>query len=80
MRIYCLGNQVFVPSRHEHFDRSIASTVIMLQNLDREMLPIPTPEHNAGKCNRGCCAHFNPMDKSMAASDDNIIQIDERIA
>jgi hypothetical protein len=50
--------QVFLPSRQEQFDRLIANTVTRLQNWDREMPPIPTPKHKAGKYNRGCYAHF----------------------
>jgi hypothetical protein len=61
--------QVFVPSRHEQFDCLIANTVTRLQSPYREMMPLPTPKQNAGKCNRGCYAHFNepPVDDPITA-------------
>jgi hypothetical protein len=76
--ISCPGNPIFVPSRHKQFDRSIANTVTRLQNSDREMLPIPTPQHNAGKCNRGCYAHFKKTGKAkVAAASGSVPRADE---
>jgi hypothetical protein len=52
--------QVFVPSRHEQLivRSRIPSPGCRIRTV--KCCRYPPPKHNAGKCNRGCYAHFKP--------------------